>query len=63
VDPYDRESLIQAMLQVCNMDVARSMGARALVRAANSTWEAVSGRIVNSLGLSGSAAPAMSEKS
>jgi glycosyltransferase involved in cell wall biosynthesis len=49
VDPYDQEALIQAMLRVCNMDIARSMGAQALVRSADSTWQAVSGRIVDSL--------------
>jgi glycosyltransferase involved in cell wall biosynthesis len=49
VDPYDQKALIQAMLRVCNMDVARSMGERALVRAEDSTWRAVSGRIVDSL--------------
>lgn len=49
VDPYDREALIRAMLQVSDMDIARSMGARALDRSAKSTWQAVSGRIADSL--------------
>jgi glycosyltransferase involved in cell wall biosynthesis len=51
VDPYDREALIRAMLQVCDRNVARSMGARALAQAENSTWKAVSARIANSFGL------------
>jgi glycosyltransferase involved in cell wall biosynthesis len=51
VDPYDRESLVGAMLQLCDMEAARSMGERARIRVANSTWEAVSGRIAERLGL------------
>ena len=51
VDPYDRESLVRAMLQLCDMDAARSMGERARIRVANSTWEAVSGRMAELLGL------------
>ncbi len=49
VDPYDQEAIVQAMFRVCDMDVARSMGARALIRSADSTWQAVSSRIVDSL--------------
>ncbi len=49
VDPHDREALIRAMLQLSDMDTARSMGTRALARAAESTWQAVSGRIADSL--------------
>lgn len=49
VEPNDREALIQAMLRLCDMDTARSMGARAQKRAAGSTWQAISGRIADSL--------------
>lgn len=49
VDPYDLDALIQAMIQVCHMDTARTMGSRAFIRAADSTWPAVSGRIAESL--------------
>jgi glycosyltransferase involved in cell wall biosynthesis len=49
VAPYDQEAIVQAMLRLCDMNVARSMGAQASIRAADSTWKAVSRRILESL--------------
>lgn len=49
VDPHDRDALIRAMFHVCDMKVAQSMGTRALVKSAESTWRAVSGRIADNL--------------
>ena len=49
VNPQDQEALIRAMLQLSNMDTARSMGALAHARATRFTWQAVSGRIADSL--------------
>ncbi|NOR79937.1 MAG: glycosyltransferase [Methyloprofundus sp.] len=49
VDPYDQEALVKAMFQVCDLDIARSMGSRAIAHSANSTWQAVSSRIVDGL--------------
>jgi glycosyltransferase involved in cell wall biosynthesis len=49
VDPYDHEALVRAMLYFADKDNAQSMGARAKVLAAKSTWRAVGGRILEAL--------------
>lgn len=49
VDPYDGDSLVQAMLRLCDGQEASSMGARALARSATSRWQDVCRRIVDGL--------------
>ncbi|WP_425336065.1 glycosyltransferase family 4 protein [Sinorhizobium numidicum] len=49
VDPYDRDSLVEAMLRLCDGEEASSMGARALARSATSRWQDVCRRIVDGL--------------
>lgn len=49
IDPYDHVGLVRAMLYLSNKDNAQSMGARAKVLAAQSSWQAVSRRIVEAL--------------
>jgi glycosyltransferase involved in cell wall biosynthesis len=49
VDPYDVDALVCAMLQLAESETARSMGTLAAARAAESTWQAVAGRIRDNL--------------
>jgi glycosyltransferase involved in cell wall biosynthesis len=51
VHPDDRPGLEQAMLRLSDPEFAESLGAEASRRAAESSWEAVAGRILDSLGL------------
>jgi glycosyltransferase involved in cell wall biosynthesis len=53
VDPGDDEALLAAMLHLCDGEVARELGAKALVHASLFDWNLVAERILRSLALPG----------
>jgi glycosyltransferase involved in cell wall biosynthesis len=49
VRPHDLDEIVEAMLTLSDPGVARSMGAKAVERAASSTWAGVAGRLLEAV--------------
>ena len=49
VDPSDQPGLVNAMLELCDPDLARELGDRARLRSDLYTWQAVAERVLRAI--------------